>query len=660
MHKKLLLVLGLLLCTATIILPQTATLKTYGVDPREAEANPNDLFNRPYNGLSNVGIQTQMYLEGQLTGAAITSPSWTVVQAPAGSNASFGNYQDMDDSTRVIIFKPDLDGFYILQFSQGNAVAQLKIHASTYWTFYGVPSCGAAVACHQTIATQWEQTGHYKIFEEGLNGELGSHYSAACLPCHTTGYDTTASNGGFDDFPFVFPDTLFPGQYDSLVAEYPDAMKRGRIQCEDCHGPASDHLVHFDTSVVAVSLNFENCAFCHDEGSHHYFPDQWKITKHALLPHSETRAGCYCHNGQLFVEFIKNGKQPPTVDATGKVPISCAVCHDPHSVANPHQVRAMSVTLENGVQINNVGTGALCMNCHHSRHDAVSYTNNYLANLRYYGPDMGPQADMLAGTNAITFGQNIPTSPHMYATANACATCHMFSVPPDSAGNITHVGGHTFSMTYPDGTDNVAACQPCHGNFGPEFSDKKYYVNGNADLDGDGVANGLQIEIQGLLDTLANHLPPLDSLAVNVDSSYTLTQAQAAYDYIMVNSDRSLGVHNPAYTYGILKAALGALGVVLAVNPKNNNAPHDFALSQNYPNPFNPTTKINFSLPKNAHVTLDVYNIEGQLVKQLINGEMSLGVHTIEFNASSLASGIYLYRIITPEYTMTKKMILLK
>ena len=114
------------------------------------------------------------------------------------------------------------------------------------------------------------------------------------------------------------------------------------------------------------------------------------------------------------------------------------------------------------------------MNCHHARHDAVSYTNDYLNNLRYYGPDMGPQTDILAGTNAITFGQNIPTSPHIDATENTCATCHMFPESADSLGNVILVGSQTFSMTDPDGNDNVAACAPCHGNFGPEFSDKKY------------------------------------------------------------------------------------------------------------------------------------------------------------------------------------------
>ncbi len=267
---------------------------------------------------------------------------------------------------------------------------------------------------------------------------------------------------------------------------------------------------------------------------------------------------------------------------------------------------------------------------------------------------------MLAGTNAITFGQNITTSPHIVVTQDACVTCHMFPEGADSLGNVILVGSHTFSMTDPNGNDNVAACAPCHGNFGSEFSDKKYYVNGNADLDGDGVANGLQIEIQGLLDTLANHLPPLNSSNVTVDSSYTLAQAQAAYDYIMVNSDGSLGIHNPAFAYGILKASLNAVGVVLAVNDEKSNLPHDFALSQNYPNPFNPTTTIQYQVPEGSNVKIIVYDVLGKQVAVLVNGYQDAGTYTTNFDGTNLASGIYLYRMEAGNFVKVNKMLLLK
>lgn len=88
--------------------------------------------------------------------------------------------------------------------------------------------------------------------------------------------------------------------------------------------------------------------------------------------------------------------------------------------------------------------------------------------------------------------------------------------------------------------------------------------------------------------------------------------------------------------------------------------PTDYSLSQNYPNPFNPTTEISFSLPEAGHVILDVYNISGQRVAVLADGLYSVGSHSVTWDASGMASGIYLYRLVTDDYAETKKMILLK
>ncbi|MBN1213175.1 MAG: T9SS type A sorting domain-containing protein [candidate division Zixibacteria bacterium] len=88
--------------------------------------------------------------------------------------------------------------------------------------------------------------------------------------------------------------------------------------------------------------------------------------------------------------------------------------------------------------------------------------------------------------------------------------------------------------------------------------------------------------------------------------------------------------------------------------------PEEFSLFQNYPNPFNPTTNIKFTLPEVSSVELSIYNIMGQKVATLINGELSAGEHDVSWNASGYASGIYFYRLQTSEFTETKKMILLK
>ena len=93
----------------------------------------------------------------------------------------------------------------------------------------------------------------------------------------------------------------------------------------------------------------------------------------------------------------------------------------------------------------------------------------------------------------------------------------------------------------------------------------------------------------------------------------------------------------------------------------NTTAPLTFSLSQNYPNPFNPTTMINFTIPKLANVTLKVYDLKGQLVASLINGELKTeGNYTYEFDGSSLASGMYFYKIEAGSFSETRKMILMK
>ncbi len=73
--------------------------------------------------------------------------------------------------------------------------------------------------------------------------------------------------------------------------------------------------------------------------------------------------------------------------------------------------------------------------------------------------------------------------------------------------------------------------------------------------------------------------------------------------------------------------------------------PIEFALSQNYPNPFNPATTIEYALPVDARVTLEVYDVLGRRVAELVNGYVATGYYAAEFDASTLASGVYLYRI---------------
>ncbi|MFC2135324.1 right-handed parallel beta-helix repeat-containing protein [Bacteroidota bacterium] len=88
--------------------------------------------------------------------------------------------------------------------------------------------------------------------------------------------------------------------------------------------------------------------------------------------------------------------------------------------------------------------------------------------------------------------------------------------------------------------------------------------------------------------------------------------------------------------------------------------PSAYTLYQNYPNPFNPSTKIQYALPQQSKVIINIYNVLGERITELLNDIKPAGYHEVEFKANNLPSGIYLYQINAGDYTETKKMILLK
>jgi hypothetical protein len=99
----------------------------------------------------------------------------------------------------------------------------------------------------------------------------------------------------------------------------------------------------------------------------------------------------------------------------------------------------------------------------------------------------------------------------------------------------------------------------------------------------------------------------------------------------------------------------------IGIHNNQNGTPIEFGLFQNYPNPFNPVTVISYGIPKKANVTLKIYDAVGRHIATLLNNEAKTeGYYNIEFNASSVASGIYYYQLTAGDFTDTKKMILVK
>ena len=133
--------------------------------------------------------------------------------------------------------------------------------------------------------------------------------------------------------------------------------------------------------------------------------------------------------------------------------------------------------------------------------------------------------------------------------------------------------------------------------------------------------------------------------------NYTWTDSRVVagtlYDYSLVSVD----VNGNREVLGNRTVTAG-LNDVSTVN--------DYALSQNYPNPFNPTTEIHYAMKESGFVSIKVYNPIGQLVATLVEGTVTQGHHNVQFDATNLPSGIYVYRMETNGFTAQQKMMLIK
>jgi len=113
------------------------------------------------------------------------------------------------------------------------------------------------------------------------------------------------------------------------------------------------------------------------------------------------------------------------------------------------------------------------------------------------------------------------------------------------------------------------------------------------------------------------------------------------------------------WTQGSVLNQLG-VGVPVSVPTARGEMPAQYALAQNYPNPFNPSTTIRFDVKQAGWVTLKVYNIVGEEIATLVDGRMDAGVHQATFNAATLPSGVYLYRLSVNGFSDVKKMVVVK
>jgi hypothetical protein len=593
------------------------------VTPRPVTDNDVAIYHLPASteysgGLSTIGIGTAVYLEADVNiavpPASITNVTWSL-KAPPGSVAVFSNsplpatMPVFLPSDRLLyqvaermLLRPDVIGQYTvtanIATTNGTTNASLNLTAGTYTGVFTCELCHSGGQVAPDIYPYWANTAHAGIFTGGIDGLDGSHYSVSCIKCHTVGYDTNANtlgDGGFyavaQQDGWTFPTVLAPTNFASMPA---NLQNLANVQCENCHGPGSAHAGALgDTNaanwpLIDVPYVVGTCEQCHDAPPQHADGTQWYVSSHAVtttIPTGPGRDQCVqCHTSLGFITRTDNLEStntsfPPT--NTTYYAIGCQTCHEPHGITIPtndnYLLRIVSsATFGDGTVVTNAGAGILCMNCHHSRNGSA------VTNVAYwplgipvwsgaseppsshdFGPHDNPQGDMFEGINAITYGQSIPSSAHKLAVTNACVGCHMQTIASTDPGFLLS-GGHTWEMSYLSVTngvtnkvEQVAVCNQCHGGIN-SFDFPVFNYNG--------VTVGIQTEVQSLLNQLSTLLPNSKGVvagtvqtSLSVTTNWTTAQLNAAYNWMFVNNDGSLGVHNAPFATGLLQASIANL-----------------------------------------------------------------------------------------------------
>ena len=147
----------------------------------------------------------------------------------------------------------------------------------------------------------------------------------------------------------------------------------------------------------------------------------------------------------------------------------------------------------------------------------------------------------------------------------------------------------------------------------------------------------------------------------SIGNSFYLSNAKdfSSAGEVMIYNEQ--GEKTGSFNAGVIPGSfLFVYDNMLGTETEPNEKPLGFSIAQNYPNPFNPATNIEFSLNQSGNVKLEVFSSTGQKVAELAKGYYNSGSHLVSFDASELASGIYIYRIITDQGSISKKMILVK
>lgn len=494
-------------------------------------------------GLTNVPINVPVRVECKPDNLEYTgpiTPTWSLYKSPDSQAAL------KDPKANLTEFTPDIAGAYAVTCALpgGGKADGLHLFAGAY-VGNNAETCKT---CHPRQVEDWVKTGHANSLAPLLDNKLApdqdSHFTEYCAACHTTGYFVPpigAGSNGFKDAAtatkWQFP-TLEqinaagkggPSNFDAMP---PEVKAMANIGCEQCHGPAAEHVKN-GASVMATSQSAGTCNMCHNSGGH------GKGTELQNAGHSDanspafnepigpTRQACVrCHSGDGYVSFLANPTNPAAW-ANVKQTISCATCHNPHDSTNAWQLRIVDKPIGLPFQVTqNVGLSATCFECHNSRTTPEEAVKSSF-------PHYSSVAEFISNTGGVTYGQKVANSPHgdLVGSApvknpaatddpaagkflwsapgddkgnvpGACVACHMWPLIADPKDpNFEKVGGHSFNTVSPDGKfEYTAACESCHQDI------TTFNMPVQADYDGNGKIEGAQDEVKGLLDVLMKAL----------------------------------------------------------------------------------------------------------------------------------------------------------
>jgi hypothetical protein len=206
--------------------------------------------------------------------------------------------------------------------------------------------------------------------------------------------------------------------------------------------------------------------------------------------------------------------------------------------------------------------------------------------------------------------------------------------------------------TYTPTPDSIQYDPVYEGNSGDQNWIDGFNVEGDVEVD-------VVTETRGIAGA-----PAVDTL--NCAAHRTLTAGNkiffASYWTLFVNTTETnynwLGYEKESSAYQAL--LWFGIPITLEVKQVGSGVPEVYSLAQNYPNPFNPSTTINFTIPQTSKVVLKIYDVLGREVATLLNSEKAAGNYQVDFDASKLASGVYVYTINAGSFTSSKKMMLMK